>query len=29
MKVDSIYLQTNRSIIGALNRFFRYREKKI
>ncbi len=29
MKVDSIYLQTNRSIIGALNRFFRFREKKI
>ncbi len=29
MKIDTIYLQTNRSIIGALNRFFRYREKKI
>ena len=27
-RIDTIYLQTNRSIIGALNRFFRYREKK-
>lgn len=27
--IDTIYLQTNRSIIGALNRFFRYREKKV
>ncbi len=28
-RVDTIHLQTNRSIIGALNRFFRYRDKKI
>ena len=29
LNIDAIYLQTNRSIIGALNRFFRYREKKV
>ncbi|UZJ41659.1 DUF58 domain-containing protein [Prosthecochloris sp. SCSIO W1101] len=29
MKIDTICLQTNSSIIGALNRFFRYREKKV
>lgn len=28
-RIDTIYLQTDRSIIGALNRFFRYREKKV
>ena len=29
LRIDTIYLQTNRSIIGALNRFFRYREKRV
>ena len=29
LKIDTVYLETNRSIIGSLNRFFRYREKKI
>ena len=29
LKIDAVYLETNRSIIGALNRFFRYREKKV
>ena len=29
MRIDTISLQTNSSIIGALNRFFRYREKKV
>uniref|UniRef100_B3EPA5 von Willebrand factor type A n=1 Tax=Chlorobium phaeobacteroides (strain BS1) TaxID=331678 RepID=B3EPA5_CHLPB len=27
--IDAVYLQTNRSITGPLDRFFRYREKKI
>lgn len=29
LKIDTVYLETNRSIIGSLNRFFRYREKKV
>lgn len=29
LKIDTVYLQTNRSIIGPLDRFFRYREKKV
>ena len=29
LRIDTIYLQTNLSIIGALNRFFRYREKRV
>lgn len=29
LKIDVVYLETNRSIIGALNTFFRYREKKV
>jgi uncharacterized protein (DUF58 family) len=28
MKIDTVFLETSRSIIGALNRFFRYRETK-
>ena len=28
-RIDAVYLQTNRSITGPLDRFFRYREKKI
>jgi len=27
--IDAVYLETGRSIIGALDRFFRYREKKV
>ena len=29
MRIDSIFLDTNRSFIGDLNTFFRYRERKV
>jgi len=29
MRIDTVYLDTNRSFIGDLNSFFRYRERKI
>ncbi len=29
LRIDTVHLETGRSIIGALDRFFRYREKKV
>ena len=29
MRIDTVYLDTNRSFIGDLNSFFRYRERKV